>query len=158
MPLGVVGQDVGRVEPHRLVVEQGADELGRVVVLQPGRLVGEDGEGGGVALGEAVLGEAEQLLEDLLGGLRDRRPGASAPSRNWSQRRDHRLPRALAGHRAAELVGLAGAEAGQRHRHAEHLLLVEDDAERFPQDRFQEGMVVGRWAGEPRRASSRCWT
>ncbi len=49
----------------------------------------------------------------------------------------HRLPRALAGHGAAELIRLPGAEPGQGHRHAEHLLLVEDDAECFAQDRFQ---------------------
>ena len=72
MAPGIVGQDVGRVKPHRLVVEQGAHELGGVVVLEPGRLIGEDGEGGRVALGEAVLGKPEQFLEDLLGrGLID---------------------------------------------------------------------------------------
>ena len=64
VPLGVVDQHVRGVEAHRLVVEQRADELGRVVVLQPARLIGQHGEGGGVRLREAVRGEAEQLPED----------------------------------------------------------------------------------------------
>ena len=62
---GIADQHVRRVEAHRLVVEQRRVVLGRVVVPQPGRLVGQHGEGVGVALRKAELGEAQQLLEDI---------------------------------------------------------------------------------------------
>ena len=58
--------------------------------------------------------------------------------------RDHRLARALAGHRPAQRIGLPGGEAGQRHRHLDHLLLVEDDAVRLRQHRLQQRMIVLR--------------
>ena len=61
---------VGRVEAHRLLVQQRAEELGAVVDAQPGRLVGEQAEGGAVGLGEAEAGEARDHLPDALrGGL-----------------------------------------------------------------------------------------
>src|SRR2546426_5520407 len=52
VPLGVASQDVERVEPHRLVVEEGAIIFGGVIVPEPRRLVGEQAERGGVRLGE----------------------------------------------------------------------------------------------------------
>ena len=66
-PLRVVDERVRRIEAHRLLVQQRAQELGRVVHAQPGRLVGEQAEGGGVRLREAEAGEALDLLEDALG-------------------------------------------------------------------------------------------
>src|SRR5438552_12144266 len=39
VPLGVASQDVERIEPHRLVVEEGAIILGGVIVPEPRRLV-----------------------------------------------------------------------------------------------------------------------
>ena len=44
---GVLLQGLHRVEPHRLIVDQAHEELHRVVPLQPGGLVGGDGEGRG---------------------------------------------------------------------------------------------------------------
>ena len=64
--LRLVGQRVGWVEAHRLLVEQRAEELRRVVDPQPGRLVGEQAEGGRVRLGEAEAGEALDLPPDPL--------------------------------------------------------------------------------------------
>src|SRR6266566_1748780 len=69
VPLGVASQDVERVEPHRLVVEEGAIIFGGVIVPEPRRLVGEQAERGGVRLGEAELGERDHLREHALCGL-----------------------------------------------------------------------------------------
>ena len=100
-------------------------------------------------LRKAVAGEAEQLR---------RRPAAAiagSTPRAFGRAVAEIAPRcapsplgALAGHRPPERVGLAGGEAGQRHRHLEHLLLVEDDAERFRQHRLEQGMVVDGLIGE----------
>src|SRR5215216_804712 len=100
-----------------------------------------------MAFGETIFRESNEFLEYLPGGcpidaLRECTLVKLGPET------DHRLTRSLARHGATELVGLTGAEARQRHGHAEDLLLVEDDAQRFPQDRFQNGMVVERRGGE----------
>ena len=63
-PLGVADEAGGRVEAHRLRVEEGGEELGGVAPPQPGALVGEDRERRRVRLGEAEVGEADQLRED----------------------------------------------------------------------------------------------
>ncbi len=101
-----------------------------------------------MAFRESIFRESDEFLEYLLGGcpidaLRECALAKLGPET------DHRLTRSLASHGATELVGLTGAEARQRHGHAEDLLLVEDDAQRFPQDRFQKGMIVDRRRGEP---------
>src|SRR5215212_1022004 len=100
-----------------------------------------------MAFRESIFRESNEFLEYLVGGcvidaLR------KCTLAKLSPETDHRLTRSLASHSATELVGLTGAEACQRHGHAENLLLVEDDAERFLQDRFQNGMVVERRRGE----------
>ena len=80
--LGLVGERVRRVEAHRLLVEQRAQELRAVVHAQPGRLVGEQAEGGAVGLREAEAREADDHAVDALGDLRRRRRGwPRAPSR-----------------------------------------------------------------------------
>src|SRR5262249_25782166 len=63
-PLAVPDEARGRVEPHRLSVQQGAEELGRIVVSEPGGLVGEERKRSRVRLREAETGEARQLVVD----------------------------------------------------------------------------------------------
>jgi len=65
-PLRLVDERIRRVEAHRLLVEQRTEQLRAIVDPKPGRLVGEQTEGGGVRLGEAEAGEALDLAEDLL--------------------------------------------------------------------------------------------
>ena len=69
----------------------------------------------------------------------------------------HRLVRAPATHRAAELVGLAGREPAHLDRHLEHLVLVQDDAERVAQQIVQQRMVGVRHGscGSSRSSSRR---
>ena len=142
-PLGVADEAGGRVEAHRLRVEEGGEELGGVSLPQPGALVGEDGERRRVGLGEAEVGEADQLREDGPDRLVVDAAGAGAVAELLPEG-DHRLAAALAAHRAAQRLRLAGGEAGERHRHLEHLLLEDHHAERLPQAVGQQGVVVGR--------------
>ena len=57
--------------------------------------------------------------------------------------RHQRLLRALPAHRPTQPLRLAGAEAGQRHRHLDHLLLKDDRPERVSEDRLERRVVVG---------------
>src|SRR3954469_5811252 len=96
-----------------------------------------------MAFREAIFRKSNEFFEYLRGGcpidaLRECALVKLGPET------DHRLTRSLTSHGPTELVGLTGAEARQGHGHAEDLLLVEDDTQRFPQDRFQKGMIVDR--------------
>src|SRR5215207_278196 len=101
-----------------------------------------------MAFRKSIFGESNEFLEYLLGSCLIN----ALPKRSIAKlgpETGHRLSRSLASHGATELVSLTGAETRQRHGHAEDLLLIEDDTQRFPQDRFQTGMIVGRRRGEP---------
>ncbi len=129
----LVGEAVGRVEAHRLLVEQGAEELGAVVHAQPRRLVGEQAEGGAVRLGEAEAGEARDHLPHALG---DRLVRAGVRGGAFDEAPVVALDcdaRALAAHRAPQPVRLARAEPGEGLRDLEHLVLEDDRAERLAQ-------------------------
>src|SRR5215216_4999984 len=100
-----------------------------------------------MAFGESIFRKSDEFVKNLAGGcmidaLRERTFPKLGPET------DHRLARSFTSHGATELVRLTGAETRQRHGHAENLLLVEDDTERFPQDRFQKGVVIDRRGGE----------
>ena len=119
----------GRVEAHRLGVEQGRQEGGRLVALEPAGDVDQQRETGRVALRKTVLAETLDLLEDALGEIE-----VVAALQHAA---DHLLlevmqaPLALpGGHRAAQLVGFAGREAGGHDGHLHHLLLEDRHAER----------------------------
>ena len=146
-PLRLVGEAVGWIEAHRLLVEQRAEELGAVVDAQPGGLIGEQAEGGAVRLGKAEAGEAGDHLPDP---LRERLwradVGGGALDEALAVTLD-RDARALAAHRAAQPVGLAGAEAGERLRDLEHLVLEDDRAERLAQHPGQGGVQAGWLVG-----------
>src|SRR5947208_14253703 len=104
--------------------------------LEPGGLVAGAGEGGGVRLGEAELRESCQLGEDLLGDrLWDLVQGAAV--KETLADRPHQLVRAMTAHRAPKTVGFGTAEAGAIHPDLQDLFLVEHDAARLPEDRFQ---------------------
>ena len=55
-----------------------------------------------------------------------------------------RLRGPLAAHRAAQSFGLPRAEAGERHRHVQHLLLEDDRAVRLAERLLEQRMVVRR--------------
>ena len=125
-----VAEDLrGRVEAHRLAVEERRREGGGMVALQPGARVDEEREARRVRFGKAVPRESLDLLEDLV------REGLAVPARGHPG--DERFaeggdPVAVAlprRDRAAQFVGLPGREAGGDHRERHRLLLEERDAE-----------------------------
>src|ERR1700730_12679907 len=123
------------IEAHRLVVEQPGVEGGRMMQLEPGGLLAGAGEGGRMRLGEAELGESGQLGEDLLGARLWNLVDRAATEKALTDR-GHQVVGAMAAHGAAKAIGLAAAEPGAVHRDLEDLLLVEDDPERFLEDRL----------------------
>ncbi len=66
---GLVDEAVRCVEAHRLLVQQRAQELRAVVHPQPGRLVGEQSEGGAVRLREPEAGEADDHRPHAFGAV-----------------------------------------------------------------------------------------
>src|SRR5207237_9157358 len=67
---GCVAHDgVRRVETHRLRIEQCTRELGGIVELDPRARVHEVGEAHRVALGKTEVGEAFDLVHDVVGHL-----------------------------------------------------------------------------------------
>ena len=76
VPPGVLFQRFQVIKAHRLLVEDGHEKLQRIIILEPGRLVGGHAEGEGVRLREHVL--AVELFEDLVGGFRVDAPGCRA--------------------------------------------------------------------------------
>jgi hypothetical protein len=107
----VLEQGVRRVEAHGLRVEQRADERRRVVALEVARGVGDERERGGVRLGEAVVGEALELLEDALALLAGEAQPAQADQEALLELGEL-LGGALVAHGPAQRVGLAQREAG----------------------------------------------
>ena len=112
-PLRVADERRRRVEAHRLRVHQRAQELGRVVAAQPGRLVGEQAERCRVRLREAEAREADELVVDR---VRRRLVDAVAEAARDEARPERldRLLAALAAHRAPQAFRLADREARRR--------------------------------------------
>ena len=142
-PLGVADEARRRVEAHRLRVQERAEELGRIVVPQPGRLVREQPERGRVRLREAEAREADELVVDLVRELRVDALGDRAFDEPFAERLD-RLLAPLAAHRAPQPLGLPHAEPRERDRDLEHLVLEDDDAERLAERLGQQRMVDRR--------------
>ena len=98
-----------------------------------------------MGLGEAVVGEGEQLAVDRVGVLPD-----DAVVRHSLEQRvgelEHLLGGALGAHRPAQLIGLGGAEVGDVDHHLHQLLLEQRDPEgalqRLLQPRVEEGDLL----------------
>ena len=117
-----------------------AVELGRVVHLQPGRVIGQQRVGGGVRLVEAVARELLHQVEDLVGlFLADALLGralAEDPAVH-----DHFLDLLFA-HGTAQEVGAAQRVAAQHLGRLHHLLLVDHDPVGFGQHLFDQRMRI----------------
>ena len=117
-------------------------ELHRIVRLHVGGLVGDHRIRGSVALVEAVVGEPRQQFENGI-GLRALDAALDRAGDEALALRLHLLLDLLA-HGAAQQVRFAERVAGQDLRRLHHLFLVDDDAERFAQDRLELRMDVFR--------------
>jgi hypothetical protein len=137
-----VGEGVRRVEAHRLLVHQRAEELRAVVDAQPRGLVGEQAEGGAVSLREAEAREADDHAVDALGDLRVHAVRGGGTLDEALVVGLDRLGGALAAHRAAQALRLAGREAGERHRDLDHLVLEDDRPQRVLQHRLQRRVLI----------------
>ena len=71
-------------------------------------------------------------------------PRAAAPAKEPLPVALERVAAALAAHRPAQALGLAGGEPGQRDRHLEHLILEHDHPQGVVQHRLEQRVVVGR--------------
>src|SRR5262245_66384350 len=103
--------------------------------------IGEQREAARMALGEAVERERRDRVDDLLGGLAFD-PLAGHPRAQLDLALLHAPLAALEAEGAAQLLGLAPAEAGRHHRHAQELLLEERHPERAPEDRLETRVRV----------------
>jgi hypothetical protein len=130
-PLRVPDEGGGRVEAHRLRVQERAQELRGVVTAQPLRLVREQPERGRVRLREAEPREADELVEDEVRGLRVHAVRGSSGDEPAAVGLE-RVVAPLAAHRPPQPLGLADREPGERDRYLEHLVLEDDHAERRP--------------------------
>ena len=105
------------------------------MAFQPAAGIGHQREAGSVALGEAVAAEALDAFEGLLGVLAAVAPGEHAGQQLLAMR--FQAAAALpCRHRAPQLVGLAGREAGGIDGDLHDLLLEQRYAERALEDVF----------------------
>src|SRR3989449_6895253 len=148
--LGVAPQRVERVESHRLVVEERTVILGRVIMPEPRRLVSEQPERRGVRLGETELAEGDHLREHPLGG-RDGDAACRRPIAELLPESRHQLAAAPAAPGAPQRLRLARREPRERLAHLQHLVLIENHAERLRETLFEQ-----RVRSEERRVGKEC--
>ena len=148
LAFGRVLDDLGGVVQH--AGQQRGHELARVMAFEVGGPEGHIGVAGGVRFVEGVGGEADHLVVDRVGGLLGNAvfDAAGAFAARLGAAVDemfalglHHLVLFLA-HGAADVVGLAVAEAGQLAADLHDLLLIDDAAVGHVQDMRQLGGLV----------------
>ena len=132
-----LGELVGivEVEGHRP-----RQKLDRVIGLEIGRLECDERVGCSVALVEAVIGELGEEVEDLV-GLALVQPTLDGALHEPLALGVH-LRLDLLAHGAPQEVGIAERIAGKELCDLHHLFLVDDDAKRLLQDRFELRMRI----------------
>ncbi len=127
--------------------EQRGHELDRVVGLEPRRVIREQRVGGGVRLVEAVAGELLHQVEDFAGlGFGELAFGCTG---HEDLALLGHLPGVFLAHGAAKQVGATERVAADDVRDLHDLLLVDHDAERFAEQRFEFGEEVLDLAAAP---------
>ena len=109
----------GRIEPHRLGVQKGADEDIGIMPLDPGRDIDKQGKAGGMRFRKAIGAEPLDLTETPFGKVRLIAPRDHAADHLVVEFCD--IAMFLEGrHGAAQLVGLVSGKAcadnGDLHR------------------------------------------
>ena len=129
-------------EAHGLSGQDPGIEVLGLARLEPGRGVDQVGEGEGVGLGEAELGERPQLAVDLLRGRRVDAPGPH-PSYELVAEGVHALDGSFGPHGLTQGVGLGGAEPRGVDGDLHELLLKEWHSQCLGQGGFEGVMQVG---------------
>ena len=142
----VVHEEYHPVRVVHLRGQRGGHERGRMVALEPRRLVGHERVGDGVRAVEPVLGE---VLHEVEEGVRDLRvhPVTGRPRHERGPLPGHFLGQLLA-HRLAQHVGAAEAVPGELAGDLHHLLLVQD----HPVGRPEDGLDLRVGIGHPGQA------
>ena len=144
VPAGVGDQRLRRVEAHRLGAQQRRAERRRVVQLEPGRIEDERGEATARATRRSRSWRTPAAARRC-----GRRPRPVMP---WlvphavvepGLQPLHLRGGPLGAHRPAQLVGLAGVEAGDVDGELHQLLLEQRDAQRLGQRLLHHRVVVG---------------
>ena len=137
-----LGDELRELRQVGLVVRHHrAEELHRVVRLEVGGLVGDDGVGGGVGFVEPVAGELLEQVEHLVRLGRADLVLLGAALHEGLALQDHLLELLLA-HRAAQEVRAAERVAGEDLGRLHHLLLVDEHAVGLAGDRLEERMRI----------------
>ena len=123
----------GRIEPHRLAVQERRGECGRVVPLEPGARIDEQRETRRMRLGKPVAGEPLDLLEHLQCELARIPTRDHAALEGLAELRDPVSLPLPGGDGTTEFVGLSGREPGGHHGERHRLLLEQRYAERLAQ-------------------------
>ena len=133
----------GRIEPHGLAVDERAGERRGFETLEPSGAVHEQRETRGVGFGKAVFAEALDLAENRAREILVISARAHALDEPLLE-----MPEAAAPlpsrHAPAQLVRLAGREAGGDDGELHHLLLEN----RHPQRARQHALHRVRWIGD----------
>ena len=132
---GVELVGVAEIERHR-----GGEEFDRVIGLEIGGLIGDEGVGGGMGLVEAVARELVDLLENVPGRALVDAPGDGAVDEVAPLFLHLRLD--LLAHGVAQHVGGAEAVAGQHLGDLHDLFLIDHHPEGRLEDLFQGRMQI----------------
>ena len=142
VPARVVHEYFGGVESHRLHVEDRREENRGLVTLDVRRRIRQECEARRVRFGKAVVGEAFEHVEELLGRRAVDAVRHHAVDELGIDLR-HAFARALVPHRAPQLIRLPRRKAGRFDRHAHALFLEQRHAERALEDGLEFGMRIG---------------
>src|ERR671910_338157 len=126
-PTRLVQEQPRAVEAHRLGVENGCEELSRVVAPHVRARVGQLREAGGVRGRETVDREPLHPREDLL-RFRGEDPILPRPPHELQAQLPHRARSPVLGHGASQEIALGQGEAGDGVRHGEDLFLEDEYA------------------------------
>ena len=156
-PLGLVHQRVGRVEAHRLLVEQRAQEL-RARSAPAARWTGRpaartppSAPWGSRSPRSRRSGRTPARRDSRVGPALHRARPRTSPRRSASP-----PPSACGSSPAAAPRPRPAREAGERHRHLDHLVLEDDRAERVAQHRLERRVLVGHLVRRGPRAAPSC--
>src|SRR5215211_2638111 len=137
-PTRLVQEQPRAVEAHRLGVENGCEELSRVVAPHVRARVGELRKAGGVRGRETVDREPFHPREDLL-RFRGEDPILPRPPHELQAQLPHRARSPVLGHGASQEIALGQGEARDGVRHGEDLFLKNEDAVSGTQYLFEFG-------------------